>query len=81
LSTADERDSPTQLIILEPHLDPLSTLPILKPAAEIRRGLTTPTREKRVAIKHGLEWLFGDVVGLVEREGKLKSSATPHCSP
>jgi hypothetical protein len=35
----------------------------------IRNGLATPTREKRVTLKTGIEWIFGDVVGLIQREG------------
>jgi hypothetical protein len=61
--------SSTQLVLLEPHFDHLTSLPILKPAAEIRNGLATPTREKRVTLKTGIEWIFGDVVGLIQREG------------
>lgn len=65
----DDRSSPTQLIILEPLLDHLSSLPILKPASEMRKGLATPNRERRVSIKHGLEWVLGKVIGLIEQEG------------
>ena len=75
LLLAHRSTSPTQLIILEPHLDRLSTLPILKPASELRQGLATPTRNKRMPVKAGMKWLFGDAVGTTEREGTF---AFPH---
>jgi len=35
--------------------------------------MTTPTRNKRMSVKAGMEWLFGDVIGIVEREGTAAS--------
>jgi hypothetical protein len=69
--TQNDRSSPTQLIIVEPHLRRISSLPILKPASEMRKGLATPNREKRVSVKHGLEWMLGGVVGVVEQDSGL----------
>ena len=70
------RNTRPQLVILEPHLTALSTLPILKPAAAQEQvgKLGTPLREKRARIKDGLEWILGsESVGVVEEDGQLVS--------
>lgn len=56
-------------MILEPKLDSFSTLPILTPDSQIKNGLATPTREKRVSVKHGVEWVLGGGVGLLQPQG------------
>ena len=73
--TPIHRQSRPQLVILEPHLTALSTLPILKPAAARDQvgKLGTPLREKRARIKDGLEWILGpESVGVVEEDGQTR---------
>ena len=62
---------PTQLVILEPHLDQFSSLPILG-ASGPGGKMSTPTREKRTKVKDGLEWILGgQAVATIEESSEL----------
>ncbi|ORY34002.1 hypothetical protein BCR39DRAFT_563753 [Naematelia encephala] len=82
LSSLHPIDPPVQLVILEPHLDQTSSLPILGQTREgPKEGMSTPNRERRIAIRDGLEWLFGrDAMGYIEDHPVVAESDIPAAS-
>ena len=62
-----------QLVVLEPSLTALSSLPILR--AENKGGtdgrLSTPNRLRQIRIADGIKWLLGnDAIGYVDELGE-----------
>nr|XP_018263094.1 uncharacterized protein I303_04585 [Kwoniella dejecticola CBS 10117]OBR85252.1 hypothetical protein I303_04585 [Kwoniella dejecticola CBS 10117] len=63
-------DPPTQLIILEPSLNALSSLPILPPITSENEDPKMPksARERKVPVIDGARWLFGKAsIGIIHQ--------------
>ncbi|WWC89356.1 uncharacterized protein L201_004278 [Kwoniella dendrophila CBS 6074] len=70
LNTLHPSDPPTQLVILEPSLDPLSSLPILPPLSSENEDPKMPksARERKINILDGVRWIFGkDSIGTIHQ--------------
>ncbi|WVW83887.1 hypothetical protein I302_105909 [Kwoniella bestiolae CBS 10118] len=70
LNTLHPSDPPTQLLILEPSLNPLSSLPILPPLSSENEDPKMPksARERRVALVDCAKWIFGkDSIGVIHQ--------------
>ncbi|WWC70227.1 uncharacterized protein I206_104177 [Kwoniella pini CBS 10737] len=70
LNTLHPSDPPTRLIILEPSLNALSSLPILPPLTSENEDPKMPksARERKIPIIDGARWLFGkDSIGIIHQ--------------
>ncbi|KAK6910120.1 hypothetical protein I203_104151 [Kwoniella mangroviensis CBS 8507] len=82
LNTLHPSDPPVQLMVLEPSLNALSSLPILPPLSSENEDPKMPksARERKVLLVDGARWIFGtDSIGMIHQISGDRNTTSYFC--